>query len=95
MEHAGDFPTLGEPGCNFQPRLVVLREPHAHGANSAQAEIHVVRPDAQAEQVYGLASGVPTSPGLADTAPSITSEWPPIYFVPAWMDKSNSLSKAL
>src|SRR5262245_66103025 len=59
MEHASDFRTLGKPGCNFQSRLVMLREPHAHGAQSPQAEIHVIRADAEAEQVYGLAQACP------------------------------------
>ena len=31
---------------------------------------------------------------LADTAPSITSEWPPIYLVAAWIDRSTPWSKA-
>ena len=48
MEHAGDLGALGEPACDAQGRLLVTREPHPHGAQAAQAEVHVVRPDAEA-----------------------------------------------
>src|SRR5215469_640606 len=50
MEHAGDFGALREPARDLQSRLMVLREPHAHGAQPAQAKIDVVRPDAEAER---------------------------------------------
>ncbi len=32
---------------------------------------------------------------LAETQPNMTSEWPPIYLVPAWIERSTPLSKAL
>src|SRR5262245_64133523 len=59
MEYAGDFGALSEPACNLQPRLMVLREPHAHGAQPAQAEIDVVRPDAEAEHMARIAQPPP------------------------------------
>ena len=40
----------------------------------------------------------PNSPGqvfaLAETVPNMMSEWPPIYLVPAWIDRSTPRSKA-
>src|SRR5262249_8207596 len=32
MQHAGDLGARGEPTCDLQSRLMVLREPHAQGA---------------------------------------------------------------
>src|SRR5262249_18979853 len=46
MDHAGVSGALGEPARALQPRLMVLREPHPHGAQPAQAEIDVVRTNA-------------------------------------------------
>src|SRR5215469_3968144 len=59
MEHAGDFGALSEPACNLQSRLMVLRKPHTHGAQPAQAEIDVVRTDAKAERMHRLAETLP------------------------------------
>src|SRR5262245_48717559 len=49
MEHAGDFGALSQPACNLQPRLMVLREPHAHGAQPAQARLPCGRRPLHAE----------------------------------------------
>ncbi len=35
-----------------------------------------------------------TVAALADTQPNMMSEWPPIYLVPAWIDRSTPFSKA-
>src|SRR5262245_51246165 len=59
MEHAGDFGALSEPACNLQSRLMVLRKPHTHGAEPAQAEIDVVRTDAKAERMHRIAQTLP------------------------------------
>jgi hypothetical protein len=59
MEHAGDFGSLSEPARDLQSRLMVLRQPHAHGAQPAQAEIDVVRTGAEAERMHGIAQTLP------------------------------------
>src|ERR1700757_5016302 len=59
MEHAGDFGALSEPARDLQSRLMVLRQPHAHRAQPAQAEIDVVGPDAEAERVHRIAQALP------------------------------------
>src|SRR5262245_12914486 len=59
MEYAGDFGALGKPARDLQPRLMVLRKPHPHGAQPAQAEIDVVRTDAKAERMHRLAQTLP------------------------------------
>ena len=48
MQHARDLRPLLEPARDLQPRLMVVRQPHRHGAQPAQAEIHVVGADAEA-----------------------------------------------
>src|SRR5262245_18078727 len=48
MDHSGDFGALDEPARDVQSGLMVLRKPHAHGAQPAQAEINVIRTDAKA-----------------------------------------------
>ena len=59
MEHAGDFGPLCEPARHFQSRLMVLRQPHAHGAQPAQAEIDVIGADAEAERVHRIGEPLP------------------------------------
>ena len=59
MEHARDFRPLGEPARHLHSRLMVMREPHAHGAQSAQAEIDVVGADAESHRVYRIGEPLP------------------------------------
>src|SRR5215510_12617856 len=59
MEHAGDFGALSEPARDLQSRLMVLRKPHTHGAQPAQAEIDVVRTNAKPERMHRIAQTLP------------------------------------
>ena len=54
MQHARDLRPLREPARDLQPGLIVMRKPHRHGAQAAQAEIHVVGTDAQPHREYGV-----------------------------------------
>ena len=93
MQHARDLGPRFEPARDPQAGLVVMGEPHAHRAQAAQTEIDVVGTDAEPERVHGRCRRGQVA-SLADTVPSITSEWPPIYLVPAWIERSTPFSKA-
>ena len=94
MQHAQDLRPLRQPARDAQARLVVAREPHAERAQAAQREIHVVGADAQAHGVDDVSLSAGSVFALADTQPNMMSEWPPIYLVPAWIDRSTPFSKA-
>ena len=70
---------------------MLVREPHRQGAQAAQREIDVVGPDAQADRCRRCRSASASVVALADTVPNMMSEWPPIYLVPAWIERSTPL----
>jgi len=72
----------------------MLGETHPHGAQSAQAEKHIVGPT-QSPISNTVSLRCCQVEVLAATAPNITSEWPPIYLVPDWIERSTPFSSAL
>ena len=66
-------------------------ESHRERAKSAQTEKDTSGPT-QSPLKRTVSLRLARCALLAETVPSITSEWPPIYFVPAWIERSTPKS---
>ena len=89
MQHARHLRPLFEPAREGEARTrgaAPAARPSVRRPRSAR--IHVVRADAEAERVHGALEGGQASPRWPTTQPNMMSEWPPIYLVPAWIERS-------
>ena len=84
IQHPDDLGPRRQPARHFEPRSMMLRQPHSERAQAAQRQKHVVRPGANAEQPDRFGS-IGHAFALAEMVPNMMSEWPPIYLVAAWM----------
>ena len=91
MQHARDVVAAFQPLRDVKRALLMVLQPHAHGAQAAQHLVGIVGRAADAERDVGLVQLLPML-ALAETVPIRTSEWPAGYFVAAWIEMSTPKS---
>src|SRR6516164_10207323 len=68
MQHASNLGPLLKPACHLERRSMMLRESHPHGAQTAQAQIHVIGADAKSQQMHRVAQAFPCAVAGRDCA---------------------------
>ena len=72
-----------------------MAQPHAHGAQAAQREVAIIRRGVAAEVLARRLGRLEHRAVAHEMMPIIASEWPTMYLVPAWIDRSQPWSNGL